>query len=249
MTPKEKEVLKALVEHPSGLLSPSDFINGIAKRDRRAVENLIIGGYVEEVPQDIHGTVPGTTYSRNFYRATNKRAMQFAPFYTKVLFNLKNETTFYVGITSVVVSIVALFSTVSFSYLQNKRANADFELRNRPYLVISSTDSSNIVPEKSADFALHIKNVGIFPAQVIDALIACPKDDQITLTARKMIIGNGEEMFFEFSIPSGLNSVSCKFLVNYTIAAESFAKKSYSTEYIFSFKNDSMPIYESAFIR
>ena len=77
MTKKEKGILKKLVDDPRGLLSPADFINGIAQHDRRAVENLVTMGYVEEVPQDIGGVRLGSTHILNFYRATEKGLVEF----------------------------------------------------------------------------------------------------------------------------------------------------------------------------
>ena len=49
MKDKEKKILKKLVEHPEGSLSPCDMINVVAKRDERSVHNLISTGYIEEV--------------------------------------------------------------------------------------------------------------------------------------------------------------------------------------------------------
>lgn len=114
MNKKEKNILQKLVEHKEGILSPADFVNGVAQRDRRAVDNLIARGYVEEVPQDMNGGIG--TYSINFYRATEKGIMQFAPWHEKGWYNFKEQTPLWVGIFSIVLGIltITISSIVAF---------------------------------------------------------------------------------------------------------------------------------------
>ena len=69
MTKYEYWILKAVVSR-GGLFSPEALIDGIAQKDRRSVENLVVRGYIEEVSQDVKGIKLGSTYSVNFYRAT-----------------------------------------------------------------------------------------------------------------------------------------------------------------------------------
>ena len=52
MNEKEKNILREVVNR-GGLLSPADLINGVAQHDRRPVDNLVVKGYIEEVPQDV----------------------------------------------------------------------------------------------------------------------------------------------------------------------------------------------------
>ena len=81
--------------------------------------------------------------------------------YLDQISTLENQRTYVIQTVGILIPLVAVLSTLIFSYVQNERENIDFQLRNRPYLVISETESSNIVQGKSADFGLHIKNVGV----------------------------------------------------------------------------------------
>ena len=110
MTENEKRILKAVVDR-GGLLSPADLINGIAQRDRRSVENLVVRGYLEEVPQDVKGIKLGSTYSLNFYRATEKGLLVFSPWYTKIWHGMKGDirTIVISAITALVTSLIAIF--------------------------------------------------------------------------------------------------------------------------------------------
>lgn len=71
MTKEEKIILKKAIKNKEGLLSPATMINGIAKRDQQSVENLVVKGYLEEVPRDKTG-LQGNTYTVRFYRVTEK---------------------------------------------------------------------------------------------------------------------------------------------------------------------------------
>lgn len=110
MNNKEKQILKAVVDR-GGLLSPADLINGIAQRDRKSVENLVVKGYLEEVAQDMKGVRLGTTYSLNFYRATEKGLLVFSPRYIRMWHGLKGDvrTIVIAAITALITSLIAIF--------------------------------------------------------------------------------------------------------------------------------------------
>lgn len=110
MTENERKILKAVVDR-GGLLSPADLINGIAQRDRKSVENLVVRGYLEEVPQDRKGIKLGTTYSANFYRATEKGLLAFSPWYTRMWHGLKGDvrTIVIAAVTAFITSLIAIF--------------------------------------------------------------------------------------------------------------------------------------------
>jgi len=110
MTNNERNILKAVVDR-GGLLSPADLINGIAQQDRKSVENLVVKGYLEEVPQDMKGIKLGTTYSLNFYRATEKGLMVFQPWYIRMWHGLKGDvrTIIIAAITALITSLIAIF--------------------------------------------------------------------------------------------------------------------------------------------
>ena|SRR3989338_3665325 len=111
MTENEKGILKAVVDR-GGLLSPADLINGIAQRDRKSVENLVVRGYLEEVPQDMKGIKLGTTYSLNFYRATEKGLLVFSPWYSKIWHAMKGDvrTVIISAITALITSVIAILA-------------------------------------------------------------------------------------------------------------------------------------------
>ena len=69
--------------HAEGLLSPADVINGIAQHDRRSVENLVVMGYIEEVPVELHSVDRGP-YKVDFYRATQKGLIACYPWYGRL---------------------------------------------------------------------------------------------------------------------------------------------------------------------
>lgn len=106
MTKEEREILRKLATHREGLISPADFINTIANRNGRAVQNLIVKGYVETAP----ATRLGSTY--DFYRATEKGLMEFAPLLSKLWFYFSGD------LRTITVSIVtALLTSVVFLIL------------------------------------------------------------------------------------------------------------------------------------
>ena len=110
MTENEKRILKAVVDR-GGLLSPADLINGIAQRDRKSVENLVVRGYLEEVPQDMKGVRLGSTYSLNFYQTTEKGLLVFSPWYIRMWHGLRGDvrTIVIAAITALVTSAIAIF--------------------------------------------------------------------------------------------------------------------------------------------
>ncbi|MDP3934721.1 MAG: hypothetical protein Q8Q46_00640 [Candidatus Giovannonibacteria bacterium] len=110
MTENEKRILKAVVEHHDGLLSPADLINGIAKRDKRSVENLVANGYIEEVPRE-HPDIRGGYYTINFYRATGKGLLKFAPWHKRIWMSVKGDvrTVLISTITALITTLVVIF--------------------------------------------------------------------------------------------------------------------------------------------
>lgn len=110
MTNNERNILKAVVDR-GGLLSPADLINGIAQHDRKSVENLVVKGYIEEVAQDMKGIKLGTTYSLNFYRATEKGLMLFQPWHERIWYGLKGDvrTIIIAAVTALITSLIAIF--------------------------------------------------------------------------------------------------------------------------------------------
>ncbi len=109
MTVNEKKILKAVLEHPKGLLSPADLINGIAQKDRRSVESLVSKKYLEEVPQQHHSSGRGN-FTINFYRITEKGLLVSAPWYTKMWMWIRGDVR--TVITSAVISLITTLITI-----------------------------------------------------------------------------------------------------------------------------------------
>lgn len=106
MDSEGKRILQEAVSRPTGLFSPADMINGIAKHNEKAVNKLVSLGYLEEVPTQIH---TGTTL--NFYRVTEQGMRALAPLYTQIWFAIKNDirTIAVSAITALITSIVTIF--------------------------------------------------------------------------------------------------------------------------------------------
>jgi hypothetical protein len=109
MSNDEKKILRAVVNR-GDLFSPADLINDIAQHDRKSVENLIVRGYLEEVPQDMKGVKRGTTHSVLFYRATEKGLLVFSPWYSKIWHAMKDDirTVVISAITALITSAIAI---------------------------------------------------------------------------------------------------------------------------------------------
>lgn len=225
MTKKEKEVLEKAVKSSEGFISPASMINSYAKGDHALVERLVSLGYLERVYQFKEG-LNNATYSIIFYSVTEKGLIEFEPFHKKILFNIKSQITFYVGITSIVVSILALLMTIIFSYKQNLRENLDHTLRNRPYLV-----TEGIVFDEPKEVRIPVKNVGILPAKIINSFVSCPPNNVQTPDDGKIIIGNGQTKFYIFHIDLNVND--CIFEIEYTVPVES-TKNVYKLEHKFT---------------
>jgi ABC-type bacteriocin/lantibiotic exporter with double-glycine peptidase domain len=65
MNTEEKRILKTLVEQGTPQ-SPSEFVNGISRRNERAIQVLMIGKYIETTPVKKFGEI------YDFYRPTEK---------------------------------------------------------------------------------------------------------------------------------------------------------------------------------
>lgn len=246
MPKKESDILKKAVEDKDGQISPAIMINVYAGGDQAAVERLVSQGLIERVYKFEEGE--RSTYSIIFYTVTEKGYMCFAPFKERLWFNFRSQTTLWVGLVSIIVSIAALGTTVYFSYLQNLRENQDFIMRSRPYLVVSDVKPLNVVVGTSADFKASIKNVGVLPALIVDSSISCGSSVPISANG-KTAIGNGEQMFFNFSISSNLGAgATCELVFRYFTAGQSMGEI-FITTYDLKFNVDGIPIFENAVIK
>lgn len=247
MTEKEKLVLRKAIDSKQGQLSPVDMISGCAGGDQGAVEALVSKGYLERIYQFREG-LHNATYSIIFYAVTEKGYVVFAPTLNRIWFNFKAQTAVWVGLISVIVSIGALVSTLYFGYKQNQRDSEEFVLRNRPYLVLTTTEAVNLILGRSADFRATIKNAGAFPALITRSAIACG-DEIPTNSQSKTVIANGEHMTFVFSIASNLGAGgTCRLLFSYVTVGLS-KDKVYDSQYDVKFTKNGEVIISNAIIR
>jgi hypothetical protein len=120
MNNEERNILKMVVKQ-GGLLPPVDVINIFAKRDRRPVENLVVKGFLEEVPKEMNGVFsnsPKTTVV--FYRATEKGLHVFSPLYIRMWYRIKGDIhTILVSVITTVITfvIIRLLENLISSYV------------------------------------------------------------------------------------------------------------------------------------
>lgn len=118
MTKKEHTILEEAIKSRRGLYSPSDMINGIAKQDHASVQGLVVKGYLQEVPQDMPGIHPGSTYSVTFYRLTEKGLLHGEPLYKKIWFHFRGDVR--TVLVSVVTALLTTLITILLARLFNR---------------------------------------------------------------------------------------------------------------------------------
>lgn len=152
MNKNERRILKELIDDGRGLLSPSDFINGIADGDRRAVENLVTAGYVEEVPQDVNGGHRGT-YSLDFYRSTEKGRMLFRALPYRVIYEFKANVGLYVGAASIIFGLISSAA----SYYSILTARSAFEISNLEPRLEFRSNIDTLEQDREGESFLHFQ--------------------------------------------------------------------------------------------
>lgn len=110
MNKKEKEILRMAIERKQGLYSPSEMINGISHQDRSLIEDLVVKGYLEEVPQEVPGGPNHGSMTINFYRVSHKSLVSFDSWYKRLWFYFKGDLRIVIVsiITSAVVTILTI---------------------------------------------------------------------------------------------------------------------------------------------
>jgi hypothetical protein len=144
MNKEERLILKAAIDHHKGLLSPAELINSIANGNRKRVENLVIKGYLHEVPQSI-ADFPNGQKTLHFYRVSEKGINYFASWYKRVWFDFKYNTTLYLAVASIIfgiISSIASWYTVQNSIKANIISEQPFlnfvDIDQEPYQFINS---------------------------------------------------------------------------------------------------------------
>lgn len=145
MNAHERNILKKAYESGKGFLSPSLLINSIARQDRMSVEHLIAEGYLLRVPEE----KPGAGYSINFYILTEKGLMEFKPFFSRLYYKAKVNSTLWVAIASIffgAISSYASFVSIQ-SYIDTKKIIALVpEIAFSAFLQEQSRDNYTIPP-------------------------------------------------------------------------------------------------------
>jgi len=105
MNREEKEVLKKVMDNPSGLLCQSDLLNILPNRNTKISHSLITSGYIEEVVRKIKASQMEAT----FYRITEKGKMVFEPSLNRLWFWVKGDvrTIVVATITALIVSVIS----------------------------------------------------------------------------------------------------------------------------------------------
>lgn len=105
MNNEERDVLKKVLDNPSGLLSQSDLLNLLPDRNTKISHSLITSGHIEEVVRRIKATQIEAT----FYRITEKGRAAFDPLYLKIwkFFRDTNNLSTVLSIIATILSIVA----------------------------------------------------------------------------------------------------------------------------------------------
>lgn len=111
MTKEEKRILFEMNENKArSPFSPADLINGIAKGDQGIIENLVVKGYIQEIPTDMG--FRGLPYSIKFYRLSEKGLALKYNFFSRIWFNVKSEIAVFVGVTSIIFSTISIIISI-----------------------------------------------------------------------------------------------------------------------------------------
>lgn len=120
---------------------------------------------------------------------------------------------------------------IFIAYQANRQSTQDFQLRMRPYLIVSSVEGA-----AAGDFMaykMHLKNVGILPAKTKTGGIYCTATDRqvLAMKIQPNVVGNGEYIDAIFSLPLKPKSV-CVLGIQYS-GPDSLKDLEYETKYKF----------------
>lgn len=170
------------------------------------------------------------------------------PYHSDAIRALESQKSFslqiwpiFFALVGTVLTTTALIVTSVFSWHENARENADFQARNRPYLVISNVDFSSLSDQVNR-YQIHVKNVGVMPAKMEGLVIRCANipDEDISDMFGKTIIGNGEKLITEFTLGVE-DETSCTYTLRYTAPTTDFMYGPFETRYDLKIhKNDSI---------
>ena len=103
MNTEEKRILKELVVcgRPQ---SPSEFVNGISRRNERAIQTLMIHKYIETTPVEKFGKM------YDFYRPTEKGIAKSHGGFKWLWYNIREDTRniFVSSITALLITLLTI---------------------------------------------------------------------------------------------------------------------------------------------
>lgn len=231
MDTEQKRILRELVREHNGSMPVIDFVHKVANGDQVAVRNLKANGYIDI---DEYRTATLMGYNDvSYYFATRKGRVRLQGLRQRMWFNVTENPTAYIGLATIIVSMITLALTIIFSSATARREALSFQLQNRPYVVMDDLKPS-AVTSSGWIYTLVIKNVGVLPAKIDRDTIACVGD---TLKEYKNpnLIGAGEKLNTTLNIPLLANNqeLNCEFTIFYSAPIGiPDSQKDYSTGYV-----------------
>jgi len=131
-------------------------------------------------------------------------------------------------------TIILALSTVYFSYLENNRAEKEFELQMRPYIIIESIIPSHDTASSTSDYIIKLTNIGIIPADIESITYEYKRDNNL-IKRSPHIYENGIILGKDRSTEVGINDLSSSDTLNVTIiivyraAIDDFKSRMYET--------------------
>jgi hypothetical protein len=131
-------------------------------------------------------------------------------------------------------TIVLVLGTVLFSYQDNNRAQKEFELQMRPYIIIGLIKPSYNIESKTSNYTIELRNIGNIPAN-IESITYLYKNGNNSVKEDPHIYKNGivigKDQSTEVKISStSICALNVTVVVNYQSAIEDFKTKLYKTD-------------------
>jgi hypothetical protein len=133
-------------------------------------------------------------------------------------------------------SILFGTSTMLFGFANNHRANIEFDLKMRPYIVLEAVGfDTNYTTSTSTAYVITFRNVGSLPAQIISNDLNCNNQSmripENSSNQRSVVLGNNSPMS-EVLILNNSEEKFCDYLMIYKMATND-SKLTYKTHYKF----------------
>ncbi len=146
-----------------------------------------------------------------------------------------NRILAIVAVLGLFLSIVVFYFTAHEADETNKRADAEFQFRTRPYLIIDNIEGNTNLDTTKSDFKVFIKNSGNIPARIISQAMDCPSSSIPLFVPKGDIVGANQSIVYQFTL-QGMKEISCNLDIRYGSAIEGFSEKEYETQQKFLYK-------------